>query len=494
MPVLTPGTPFVSADPVITVEGLEPGTHRFRLEVEDDAGNRSARDERTVVVRAQAPVIDDIRRRFGVWGDEVAIVGRGFDPDAARNQVTFSNGVATPVLAASATELRVHVPQPAVTGPVTVSTAIGEARSPFSFVIPVTFALKIGGLNPVDIAHEPRRNELWVSHSVAITGAGTAGALSVIDLRTHGLAATIPAELGPRETAATVAAERPLAALTNGESSSTTIVDAVARQVRAHVKVRPLPNGVAFRPDDGRFAYVVCQGSAAAEPGGVDVIDTRDTPRVVARIELGRLPQRVVFSPDAKFAFVNEAGDGTVAVIDAQVHRLLRRVKVGREATSRPTDVAVAPRSTFPLLAANAGNGTASVVDDALNVKDIDLGPPVSAAAVDPEGRRGWLAGSGERVVFAVELASAVPTKFGVGAPANGPKSVVMHVEGRGVFVAHPDDSSVTVFDAKGALRAVVPVADGPTRGVCTQDGTLVCFACTKAGVVIAIDVASVLG
>jgi len=496
MPVLTPGTPFVSADPVITVEGLGPGTHRFRLEVEDDAGNRSAPDERTVVVRAAAPAITDIKPRFGAWGDEVVIVGTGFDPEPAKNKVSFANGVGTAVTAASATELRVRVPQPAVTGPVTVSTANGQAQSGFPFVIPVTFVMKPGGTGLTDLAAEPRRKELWVSH-VAVGAAANVGALSVLDLGTRTLAATVAAQQGPREVAATVVADRPMAVLANGQASTVTLVDAASRTLITHVKVRALPSGVAFRPDSDRFIYVVCQVDATGGAGGVDVIDTQDRPRVVARIELGRQPQRVVFSPDSKLAFVNESADGTVAVIDAQAHKLLKHVPVGGTGSTRvastPTDVAVAPRTGFPALTANAGNGSVSLIDDGLNVKDVDVGAPVSAVAVDADGRLGWAAGPEERVVFAVNLASAAAKKLAVSAPANGPKSVVAQVGGRGVFVAHPGGAAVTVFDAKGGLRAVVPVPDAPTRGVCTPDGSLACFICTKAGVVVAIDVASVL-
>ena len=61
MPVFARGVPIASADPLIVVEGLAPGTHRFRLEVEDDSGNRSLPDEETVVVRSPPPAGSDPR-------------------------------------------------------------------------------------------------------------------------------------------------------------------------------------------------------------------------------------------------------------------------------------------------------------------------------------------------------------------------------------------------------------------------------------------------
>jgi hypothetical protein len=47
----TPNTPFVSKTPTVVVDaGLKPGSYRFRLEVEDESGNKSRPDEQVVVV------------------------------------------------------------------------------------------------------------------------------------------------------------------------------------------------------------------------------------------------------------------------------------------------------------------------------------------------------------------------------------------------------------------------------------------------------------
>jgi hypothetical protein len=47
----TPNTPFVSKAPTVVVDaGMAPGLYRFRLEVEDEAGNKSRPDERVVVI------------------------------------------------------------------------------------------------------------------------------------------------------------------------------------------------------------------------------------------------------------------------------------------------------------------------------------------------------------------------------------------------------------------------------------------------------------
>ena len=51
MAVLVPDQPHATREPAVVVENrLLPGRYRFRLVVEDDEGNRSAPDERVVVV------------------------------------------------------------------------------------------------------------------------------------------------------------------------------------------------------------------------------------------------------------------------------------------------------------------------------------------------------------------------------------------------------------------------------------------------------------
>ena len=54
MPVFVPNQPVTTREPMVVVERLPAGRHRFRLIVEDDEGNRSAPDEVIVtVVRLQ---------------------------------------------------------------------------------------------------------------------------------------------------------------------------------------------------------------------------------------------------------------------------------------------------------------------------------------------------------------------------------------------------------------------------------------------------------
>ncbi len=51
MPRFEPNRPIETQEPFITVDpGLQPGTYRFQLVVEDASGNRSLVDERIVTI------------------------------------------------------------------------------------------------------------------------------------------------------------------------------------------------------------------------------------------------------------------------------------------------------------------------------------------------------------------------------------------------------------------------------------------------------------
>lgn len=490
MPVLTPGTPFVSADPVLEVEGLAVGTHRFRLEVEDEAGNRSAAAERQVTVRPAAPVINGFQPGYGAWGAQVLITGSGFDPEPRKNQPGFSAGVRGTVIAGTATELRVGVPQPAITGPVTLVNGAGTATSPRPFIVPRSFELEPAGAPLLDLAHEPLRNEVWVLHGQA---GSDFGAVSMLSLGTRERLGTVVVQAGPRELA--IAGDSlALAAVSNAGSSTVTVIDVRSRKAITHLRVAPGPAGLAFRPG-GNVLYVACDArvTGAAAASSVDVIEvgTGNALRLLVRIEMARGATRVVFSPDGKLAFVNEVGNGTVAMIDASAHRVIQRFKVGGAATSAPSEVAVS-RGTFPLLVANPGTRNASVLLADGSVKNLDIGQAVAAAAIDDTG--GWLGGPDAALVFALDLTALRLRKVAVAAPGAGPKSVVVSPQARGVWAASPTTNTVTVLDpATRALRAVVPVAEGPVRGVLSADGRLACFLCAKAQRVAVVEAASVL-
>ena len=133
-----PNVPISTETPTIEVEGLQLGQHQFKLEVEDDAGNRSQPDTAIITVERLNPEIRGLIPSFGEWEDRIIIQGIDFDPEPQKNIVAF-NGTSATVLGATDTELTVLVPKPATTGFVTVKNEFGDAASPVPFIIPISF-------------------------------------------------------------------------------------------------------------------------------------------------------------------------------------------------------------------------------------------------------------------------------------------------------------------------------------------------------------------
>ena len=89
-----------------------------------------------------SPVLTQMSPVQGRVGTLVTLSGQRFGPTAAANIVRF-NGVAAPVLSATATTLTVRVPATATTGPVQVVTGEGAGRSAQAFTVfqPPTLAV-----------------------------------------------------------------------------------------------------------------------------------------------------------------------------------------------------------------------------------------------------------------------------------------------------------------------------------------------------------------
>ncbi|HYU32828.1 MAG TPA: YncE family protein [Thermoanaerobaculia bacterium] len=91
------------------------------------------------------------------------------------------------------------------------------------------------------------------------------------------------------------------------------------------------PTRLALQPD-GAYLWAGLD-AAAPEGSGVAVIDAR-TLAVAARIPTGRGHHEIAFTADDTFAFVTNAGDGTVSVIDVRRLAKVKDVKTGTKPVS----------------------------------------------------------------------------------------------------------------------------------------------------------------
>jgi DNA-binding beta-propeller fold protein YncE len=467
MPRFNPNVPISTTTPTIVVEDMPPGQHRFQLVVEDEAGNRSAPDTRFVTVAQPVPEITSFSPGFGPWGAQVLIQGRNFDPAPSKNRVSF-NGVETAVETASPSQLTVRVPQPATTGPIRVLTGNGEAVSRLPFIIP---RLSIFGLDaqPSDLDLDGLKNELWIT-----AAANQAGFVLVFSLAAMRLTDRIRLEGIANRIVVSRARERRVCLLASQAAGTATVISLDDRQVAAIIKLRGAPHGIAISPD-GHWGYVVCEDDSQRS-ALIQVIDLAALKRLT-EIPVELNSTEVVFGPDGREAFVNNTEKALVTVINVADHKVSDVVKIPGPEVTAPA-VAVAGE-TYPCWTANGAGRSAGAINPAHEVITAKLPLAATTLVVNKKGTLAFLANATEAVLAMArtkDLQQFDVDAVRLPAPALADKSLALTPDEVGLFVLHPSANAVSFYRTeKTDLQAIVPVAEQPTRGLCSGDGKSVC-------------------
>lgn len=356
--------------------------------------------------------------------------------------------------------------------PSLVSVAIVPPR-------PRTQTIQVGPL-PVALAGPINTDEAWVVVSGQVEG--PRGAVAVANLASGAVTSRIIVGVAPGEIAISPlqTGSRRIALVTNSGDNTVTAIDVEQHSVLSTIQVGFRPLGVDIS-HDGRFGYVVdsAHPTGAAPIGSLSVIDLA-TLQVVATTPLGLLAERVVFSPAGREAYVNNSGDGTIAVIGVPAHRQIASIKVGGGPTSRPRQVAVSAE-TFPLWTANQGTANASLIAADRSVQDIGIGVPPEAVVSSAKGDLALLAGSAATVLVVLDSRSGALDRRSVPIPsqAGGPGSIVLSASQGSVVIAHPQLNQISIFDTAFFNQLLtLPVPKTPVRCALAAKGKFACVAC----------------
>jgi YVTN family beta-propeller protein len=209
------------------------------------------------------------------------------------------------------------------------------------------------GLNPVAIAANPTRNEVYVVNAGPANGQGS---ISVINAENNAVAATIPVQQQPvsidldaagefayvansgsntisvvdlktrRQTAAIGAGEEPTEArvspdgktvvVPNRRGNSVSLIDPAARAVRAFFEGCPGAADAVILPDSSK-AFVACAGGhqvmaiALARPDD----QPAQPDRLEALMDVGRAPVHLALKPDGGELFVSNSMSNSISEI-----------------------------------------------------------------------------------------------------------------------------------------------------------------------------------
>jgi len=183
--------------------------------------------------------------------------------------------------------------------------------------------------------------------------------------------------------------------VSNEDADSASIVDIRSGKIRTTLPVGKEPEGVRLHPD-GEVVYVTGETDH-----DLTLIDTR-TDKVIGRIGVGKRPRDLAFTPDGSRAYVTSEIDGTVWVIDVPARKASKVIELPQG--SRPMGVVVSPDGRR-VYVANGRGGTVSVIDAATNTvtSTVRVGERPWGIALTSDGRKLYTANGPSNDVTVVD-------------------------------------------------------------------------------------------
>lgn len=188
-----------------------------------------------------------------------------------------------------------------------------------------------------------------------------------------------------------------------------------------------------------------------------------------------------------EYAYVTNAGNATVTVLDVVNLRLDRVISVG----TKPIAVVANPtRNEVYVL--NSGSGTVSVIDAEKNqlAATIPVHLQPSSLDVDSEGERAYVTNSGSNNVSVLDLKSRREiASIGTG---EAPAMARVSADRNSLVVTNRAGNSISIFNARtGQLRSVFSGCSGASDEVILPDSSKAFVACTGSHFVMALSLAN---
>lgn len=249
----------------------------------------------------------------------------------------------------------------------------------------------------------------------------------------------------------------------NKSEATVSLVDLESGAVRATLPTGGGPHEVAVSPD-GRRALIANYGTRGEAGSTLTLIDV-PAAEVVSTLELGeyRRPHGVVFLDDERAAVTVE-GNRAVIVVDVAAGEVLRAIETGQE-VSHMLAVDGARKRAY---VANIGSGTITALDLEKGSKlgDVATGEGAEGIAVTPDGSQVWVTNRGADTVSLVDPESLeVVTTL---ESASFPIRAEVTPDGRHVLVTNARSGNLTVIDTgsrKVARRVSLRVEPGEGEG-----------------------------
>ncbi|MFN0015123.1 MAG: PKD-like domain-containing protein [Saprospiraceae bacterium] len=244
-----------------------------------------------------------------------------------------------------------------------------------------------------------------------------------------------------------------LAYITNNTSNTVSVIDLATNTVVATIPVGIFPYGVSMSPD-GNLVYVTNTIS-----GTVSVIDAA-TNTVLATVPVGINPQGIAVSPDGSLVLVANTGSFNISMLETNTNTVLYTVPTPGVFS---TGVAFHPTGFQAYI---AGSNRVLVLDVIAGTitASIPVGGGAFGVSVSPDGTRVYVACANTDNLYVLDAATnVVLTTVPLG---DAPSGVVVSPDGSRVYIANENGGTISVLDAAtNTIVATIPVSGGALSG-----------------------------
>jgi len=293
------------------------------------------------------------------------------------------------------------------------------------------------GRNPNFVVASPDGRHAYVANAVS---SGDTAFITVIDITSNRVIATIPIPAGPPQFLAFAPGGRRLYVSVYNDQRTIheiEVLDTGFNTVVATIPQSARPFLPAVSPD-GKLLYVPNHDTAS-----LSVVAT-DTNKNVAQIQVAANPHWVVFSPDGSRAYITNHESNLISVIDTSSLKIIATIPVG----TSPHSIALSPNR--PLLAdVNYDGNSVSEIDTNTFkvVANIPVGKNPRYITWAPDGRFAYVVNEGSNTVSVIDAATNqvtanIPTD-------DSPTSLAILPNGK-AYVSNSNSGTLTVLGFTG--------------------------------------------
>jgi len=271
---------------------------------------------------------------------------------------------------------------------------------------------------------------------------------------------------------------REYAYVTNGASSTVSVVDVVNVRVDREVLVGPNPVAVAAHPTRNEV-YVLNSGSAGGR-GSLSILNA-ELNSVAATVPLHDQPVSIDLDAQHDLAYVANSGSNSVSVIDLRGRREVAQIGTGEQ----PVMARLTPDSGTVVVANRRGNSVSLIDATSRRVRAIFEGCPGAADAVIlPDSSKAFVACSGGHQLMAIGLTHAhqpdrLEAMMDVG---RAPVHLALKPDGGELFVSNSLSNTISeVVTSTDDVGGAYLMGDDPVRGLVSADNSLLYVANLRA-------------